>query len=1280
MTTLDSDQQRLLMKLLRERRTAAGGPRIAPVPPGTPVPLNPTQARIWFSCRQYPDTSEYSMPDLRTLDAPLDFATLRAVTAELMARHDVLRVRMFERDGVPMQQDGGRIEPPVTWQDLRHLPVAEAAALATEIGNRAAQRPFPLDRPCFFEVIGFALPGDRTMLATNFHHLIVDGLSRAQVVAELDALLTGRPLDPPTPVGFLDYVAWERENTDEAAVRRDLAYWTGKLAGDLPVLDLPRDRPRPARSSRVGHTVPITIPGPLLARLQRLAVDEGVTLFVVVMAAYQLFLARMSGQRDIIVGAPLAGRDHEVAESIAGCFVRSAPLRVDLGGDPTFREIVRRVHETVLEAHDRQSVPFDRVVAELGSPRLAGVQAVFQTMVTMQSPGDGASGVAGAAVDLETNAAMWDLAMSLFGHAQGHGDGIGGLIVYAADLFDTSTALRFAAALESLLAAGAAQPDARAFELPLLAPAERDRILHGLHRYQQPDIAYRTMAQPFEEQARRTPDAIAVQGDEGPVGYAELNARANRLAWFLRDTGVRPSTLVALCLGDGVNQIVARYAAAKLGAPYAALAPELLVDAAPAVVITDRVTAGRVPPGSWRVLSFADDGRWADAVTDDPPIEGAGYDVLHLVGAGGASERLAAVAYPIDGALADIEELQRHHPVGPGEVVLPETPDGAFWPLSYGATVLLCPPEVHQDPARLAETVDAYGVTTLWVTPSVSLDAAGGGSLCRVFAGGEPVTTVGFPGELITWYGRPETGRVIESGRPVSHHHLYVLDEALEPTPVGVVGELYVGGEVGLARGYHRRPALTAERFVADPFGAPGARMVRIGELGRYAEDGSVEHLGSIERQITIHGMRLDRATVEGAFTSQDGVSLCAVTAAPEGGLAAFVVPAGGQELSRSGLVDGATRRLPDYLVPATVTVADRIPRTDGSEIDVAALLDLRDSDNAEDDRIVAPETELEARLCGIYARILRRDALSVTDSFFDLGGHSLLVFKLIEACTSELGLQPSIQDVFTGPTIRELAATLGALQAAAVPQNALVSLIENPGAPLVVFVHAASGSVLPFYEVAQRLGEEFAVYALQSLPGDPPATIEEIAARYVQAVEEVRGVAPIVLAGWSVGGCVAVEMARRWLLRDERVAATLLLDTWAPPSLMSSAAEAAEVRASIMALDVLRLEGAGDASVPMAELTGTVERNRAAFLGYRPEYYPAEVDLLRASDPLPADAPPFPAGYLDGDRGWAAFAAEVETAEIKGSHRSLFDPEHADQLAAAISAAIARRMGYEEI
>ncbi|WP_432056828.1 non-ribosomal peptide synthetase [Streptomyces sp. bgisy022] len=1267
MTTLDAEKQRMLLQLLRERGDERMGPHIPPVPQGTPVPLNPPQARIWFSCRQYPDTSEYSLPELRTVDRALDLPTLRAMTAELMDRHHVLRVRMFEQDGVPMQQDDGPIEPPVTWHDLRHLSADEAQARATAGSNEAARRPFALDGPCFFQVIGFALPGDRTMLALNFHHVVIDGLSRAMVVAELDSLIAGRPLGPAPSVGFLDYVAWELEQTDETAVERDLSFWTDKLAGDLPVLDLPRDRPRPAVSRRTGGTVPLSVPAPVLSRLQRLAADEGVTLFVVVMAAYKVFLARMTGQRDVIVGAPLAGRDHEVAESIVGCFVKSAPLRTDLSGEPTFREVVRQVHETVLEAHDHQAVPFDQVVAELALPRLPGVQAVFQTMMNMQSTGESAD----LGTELDTNAAMWDLAVSLFTDQEG----MSGVLVYDADLFDTSTAARFAAHLETLLAEGAEHPDARAFELPLLTRSERESLLRASAASGGPDVNRRAMAALFEEQARRTPDAVAVRAGEETVSYGQVDARADLLASVMHREGVRSGDVVALCLGHGTDEVVARIAAAKLHAPYTAVGPEQLADAAPRLVVADGATADQVPPGPWRVISLADAGRWTATELGRRPAAEDAPDLLRLVHAPGLP---GPVAQPVTMALAEVEELRQQYPLEAGEVVLVDSPERAWWPLSAGGTVMLCPPLVHKHPRPVGAHVPAGDVTTAWMTPSVPF-ADLGAAPRRILCDGEPVTVGGAPGEVVPLRERPETGAVTRAGR----HALYVLDDALEPVPLGVVGELYVGGgDDCLARGYHGRPAATAQRFVADPFGVPGARMVRTGELARRRENGVVERLGPASRQVGVHGMRVDRDVVEAALADQGGVALCAVTATAQGTLAAFVVPSGERELSVGGLTEGAARRLPDYLVPDSVTVVDAIPRGEDGGVDRDALLALRaEAPPAVEEEFTAPANELEARLATIYARLLHRDAVSVTDSFFDLGGHSLLVFKLIEECGGEFGVQPSVQDVFTSPRIRDLAVRLSAARAARAPGANLVDLAESPGAPLLVFVHAAGGSVLPFYEVAQRLGDEFSVYALQSLADDPVVTVEEMASRYVAAVDAVRGVAPVVLAGWSMGGCVAVEMARIWLLRGEPVAATLLLDTWAPPSFMSSEAEAAQVREACLSLDVLRLEGADEgAAGALAELTTLVERNRAAFLDYWPEFFPAEVDLLRAGDPLPAGASGFPAGYMDDDRGWRAFVAGLETTEVRGSHLTLFDAEHVDDLTAAIRDAVGRRLGYDEI
>ncbi|HEX6497455.1 MAG TPA: amino acid adenylation domain-containing protein [Micromonosporaceae bacterium] len=1097
----------------------------------------------------------------------------------------------------------------------------------------------------------------------------------------------------------------------EARRREELGYWTRKLGGDLPVLDLPRDRPRPVEPSGERHTVPLTVDADDVDRARRLAESEGATLFVVVLAAYKVFVARMSRQRDVIVGTSSSRRDDEIGP---------VALRTVLDGSPTFREVVRRVHDTVVEAHDHGSVPYHRIVAELDLPRVPGVHPVFQTFFTVQPPGEGSGGLADLGVD--PDAAGCDLTVALVGD----GGALSGHLGYAGDLFDEPTVARFAMIYRYLLGRLIAEPDQRVFEAPLLPPAERERILERLNPYRRPDIGYTTMAQPFEEQVRRTPDAVALTGDEGDLTYAELNARANRLARYLRGAGVRPGTFVALCLERSFAQMVALYAVTKLGAPYVPLDPELpeariafmLEDAAPAVVLVDRSGRTRIGDGPWQVVSVDEDAAlWADQPSDDVPVEDGGYDLIHMLYTSGTTGRPKAVAYPVDGALADIFWLQRSYPFGPGDTAVLKTSYGfdvsiweIFWPLYFGATVAICPPGEHRDPARLLEFVEKHRVTTMFMVPSMMqpfLDVAppgSCGSLRWVFCGGEPVTVrirdgfhARFTGKLINCYGPTEAGCVTDMvlpvepgapvplGRPAANFRLYVLDENLEPTPVGVPGEVYIGGEIGIARCYHRRAVMTAERFVPDPYGVPGSRMYRTGDLCRYRDDGVLEHLGRIGRQVKVRGMRIELAEIEAVFAEHAEVSRCVATVVPQrdGEIAVFVVPAAGRSISVPALTSHAARLLPGHMMPTTVTEVDRIPQFVSGKIDFGSLLSRIDTAGvAGTEEVVAPADELEARLADIYCRVLNRDRVSVTESFFTLGGHSLLVLKLIETCAQELHVRPGVRDVFLASSVRQLAERVRS--SLRTPDSNLVPIVPNPGRPMLVFVHAASGSVLPFFEVAGHLGDRFAVYGLQALPNESTGTgdtVEAIATRYVTAVDDVRDGVPVVLVGWSMGGCVALEMARQWHERGEDVVATLMLDTWAPPAFMPTSAVAQAVRDTILAMDVLGLEGAGtDGEREVVErLQRLVDRNRNAFLAYTPRFYPGAVHLLRASDPLPDPRVAFPTGYLDGDRGWSAYVGEVTTGEIHGNHHSLLDAEHAGELARIIGDAVAARATVEE-
>lgn len=817
-----------------------------------------------------------------------------------------------------------------------------------------------------------------------------------------------------------------------------LDFWKAKLGADLPVLDLPTDRARSATAGQAVHTVTVRAGADVVAAHHRLARAEGTTPFVVALAIYKVFLAHMTRQRDIVVGTAKPGW---------------LALRTGLDGRPTLRDVIRRVHETVAEADEHGEVPLDQLVAELGGPRLPGVPPLFQTVFTW-GPQSAVAGRTDLALDLRED-----------------GDELVGELACADDLFDAPTAARFAAILQHLLSQTAAAPDEPVFARSPLPPAERERILHHLNPYRRPDIGYTTMAQPFEEQVRRTPDAEALVGDEGSLTYAALNGRANQLAWFLRAAGARPGTRVAVSMERGFDLMVALYAVAKSGAAYVPIDPELpdgrmafmLADSAPVAVLVDRVTRPRVPTEPAPVLAVDEDrGRWAAEPAHDLPPE-PGNHLIHLLYTSGTTGRPKAVAYPVDGALADTFWLHGRYPYQPGDTAILKSSYGfdvsiweIFWPLYCGSRVAICPPGAHRDPARLRDVIDRYQVTAMFMVPTMMqpfydhTPPGGCPSLRRVYTGGEPVTPrvrdgfhERFDADLINMCGPTELGCMAENvlevapnapvmiGTPPAHRRVYVLDDNLDPTPIGVPGELFVGGDVGIAQGYPERPGLTAERFLPDPYGPPGSRMYRTGDLCRYREGGVLEHLGRVGRQVKVRGVRVELAEIEAVLAEHEDVGQCVVSVVPDrdGEIAAFVTAADGCSISVAALLAHAAALLPTAMLPTTVTVVSHIPTFVHGKIDFGALLSQIDrSGGADPLPIVPPANTFEARVARIYCKILGREAVSVTEGFFALGGHSLLVFKLIEMCATEFQVELSVKDVLEALSARDLAGAISRL------------------------------------------------------------------------------------------------------------------------------------------------------------------------------------------------------------------------------------------------------------
>ncbi|MEU9663112.1 non-ribosomal peptide synthetase [Streptomyces chartreusis] len=633
---------------------------------------------------------------------------------------------------------------------------------------------------------------------------------------------------------------------------------------------------------------------------------------------------------------------------------------------------------------------------------------------------------------------------------------------------DAPSALCWARTFMHLLTRMANDPDAPLGSHPLIDEAERERILGALNPYRDPQVRHRTMTEPFEEQAVRTPDAEALADEYGgTLSYRELNERANRLAHHLRAAGAGPGGRVGICLERGIPQIVAIYAAVKTGAAYVPVDAELpdarlafiLTDCAPTHVLTDPASRGRIPEGPWQIHDLeSDQASWAACAATNPAPDTTGAALLNILYTSGSTGRPKGVAYPTDGALAHLSWMQSRYPFGAGDAAVFKTSPGfdvsiweIFWPLYHGARLFICRPDGHRDPRHLAELVETQGITTVFLPPTVmtpflekvSPDQAG--ALRWALCGGEPVTPRirdGFYATLpettlVNCYGPTEAGTVsdmvlrpdpgaavVPLGRPGGHFRLTLLDENLDPVPVGMPGEAYIGGRIGLAQAYWRAPGPTAERFVADPYGPPGSRMYRTGDLCRYRDDGVLEHLGRIDRQIKVRGMRIEPGEIESVLDAHPSVTDCAVVAHGEPArLLAFVVPAAGvscTEVDTAAILQHAATILPDHMRPERVVPVASIPATVNGKVDTAALIRAWQDLVIREQQVVPPADELEARVAEIYGRVLDTTPISMLDTFTHLGGDSLLAFRLLDACQEHLRAKPAVPTLITG-TVREV-------------------------------------------------------------------------------------------------------------------------------------------------------------------------------------------------------------------------------------------------------------------
>jgi amino acid adenylation domain-containing protein len=1032
------------------------------------VPLSFAQQRLWLLAQLDPESSAYNISRALRLEGELNVPALRQTFNKVVARHDVLRGTFDLVEGQPVQLIATHLEIDAPVVDLEGLSANDRGAEITRLVAAETQRPFDLSRDALLRTSLLRLGHQDHVLLLTMHHIVSDGWSLGILVRELAAIyqatIEQQPIALPEPaIQYADFALWQREWLKGEVLEEQLSYWRQQLADAPAVLNLPIAKPRPAMQTTRGAHITKTLAPELHSALIDLGRREGVTLFMTLLAAFQTLLYRYSGQQDMVVGTPIAGRNRTETEDLIGFFVNSLPLRTDLSGDPTFRELLSRVRETALGAYDHQDLPFEKIVEELQPERSLGHSPIFQVMFVLQNQpqaGFALSGLKITPVNRESDSAKFDLTL----YMTERDDGLSCWLEYNTDLFEAGSAERLLEHFEVLLAGIVAHPNLTIAELPLLTEVEGRQQLVEWNDTHVEFPAGQCIHQLFEAQVERTPDAVALISGAERLSYSELNARANQLAYYLRRLGVRPEERVAVCLERSAEMVVAVLAILKAGGAYVPLDPAYpadrlaftLQDACAVVLLTQEDLSALLPETKARVVCV--DSERETIVGEDetnPTSVASPGNLAYVIYTSGSTGKPKGVQISHLALSNFLNSMRRQPGISRDDVLLSVTTlsfDIAgleiYLPLIAGARIVLATREVAADGVRLAEAVTISGATIMQATPATwhLLIESGwqGNQRLKVFCGGEALSRE-LAGQLLergaaVWnlYGPTETtiwstmcrvedtSRAVHIGRPIANTQVFILDDHLRMVPPGVAGELYIGGD-GLARGYLNRPELSAERFIPDPFSRrPGARLYKTGDLARYLTGGNIEVIGRLDHQVKLRGFRIELGEIEAVLNAHPQVREAVVIAREDRPgdqrLAAYLVGELAAAVITSELRTYLREKLPEYMVPSSYVLLEALPLTPNGKVDRRALPEPERLSPEVQASYVAPRTEVEKTIVAIWQEALALDQVGTSDNFFDLGGHSLLLVRVHSKIREVLKKDLTIIDLFRYPTISSLA------------------------------------------------------------------------------------------------------------------------------------------------------------------------------------------------------------------------------------------------------------------
>ncbi|MBZ5508005.1 MAG: amino acid adenylation domain-containing protein [Acidobacteriia bacterium] len=1171
-----------------------------------PLPLSSGQQRMWFLAQLEPESSAYVIPAAVRINGALQPTLLSQALGKIIDRHEVLRTVFKTEDDQPRLVILNEIAVPFVVVDLRCDSLADPEIKLEEYIRCEMSKPFKLSEGPLLRAVVVQLGEQEHVLFLALHHIVADGWSIPILVRELSAFYVasqnGISADLPTlPVQYADYAVWQRRWNESAARARQLAYWERQLA-DLVPLALPTDHPRNEHNSARGATVTFVIPGTLTSRLKLLGLKEEATLFMVFLAAFKVLLGRYCSQNQIAVGTPVANRERREIQGLIGFFANTLVLFTHANPSSSFRDLLQQIRKTVLDALENQDLPFEQLVDHLRPERTANQNPLFQVMFILEnSPSSDMrlGDITLRPLEVKGLTAKFDLTLNLVPE----GAELHGRLNYNCELFEPASIHRMIAHYQQLLEGMVGQPDESIAGLSLLTQAEREQLLVEWNRTAV-EYPKATIVELFERQAEKTPATVAVEYNDQQLNYAELNRKANQLAHYLQELGVGPEVQVGICVERSLELVVSLLGVLKAGGAYLPLDfryPKdrlqwMLEDMQPPVLITQSRLETLLPPVTGKIIKL--DNEWDEIGSrsgENLRSEVSGDNLAYTLYTSGSTGRPKATGIRHSNAAALMHWAR--------EVFSPEELNGMlagtsicfdlsvyeiFTPLSWGGRIIL-PGNVLE----LATMSAREQVKVINTCPSIMQE------ILRIQGLPQSVTTVNLAGEALTMslvqqlYGIASIKRVlnlygptedttystymwikkedasekatVSIGKPITNTRMYVLDERMEPVPIGVAGELYIGG-AGLARGYLNRPELTAERFVPDPFVqqkmADGERLYRTGDFVRWLPDGNLEFMGRLDDQVKIRGQRIELGEIEAVLLQHPAVAQAAVIAwgaqQAERRLVGYVARnENGLECGSRALREYLRSRLPEYMVPKVIMEMECLPLTPNGKLDRRALARIVPKEQRDDKAYVAPRTPEEEVLAKIWAELLQVEQVGIDDNFFELGGHSLLAMQQISRVRKVFAVELAVRELFETRTLAGLAGRIEEKRVKASangqerPQSSSILVAIQPHGSLAPFfcVHPVGGQVVCYMELAKQLGSEQPFYGLQSPPVDEAMgttmSIEEMARLYCQEVLRVQSEGPYFLGGWSMGGWIAFEMARQLKLSGRKVALLALFDTY---------------------------------------------------------------------------------------------------------------------------------------